>query len=92
MITAGLGELFDTPIFDKVNSGIGIVSATSSKLSLLTTIDTCFVNKSIFISKISASLGKFEAKVDVLPCSNPERDSGVSLMIRIFMFRRSRCF
>ena len=57
-------RLLDSAVFDKLNSGIGMVSATSSKLSLLTTMETCFVNKSIFMSKISASLGKFEVRVD----------------------------
>jgi hypothetical protein len=37
------------------------------------------------MSKISVSLGKLVVKVDALPWSNPARDSGVSLRIRIFI-------
>ena len=89
MATTGLGALLDSAVFDRLNSGIGSVSATSSKLSLLTTMETCLVNKSSLMSRISASLGRVEVKVDAFPCSNPARDSGVSLMILIFMFNRS---
>ena len=79
-------ELLNSEVFDRISSGIGIDSMTSSKLSLLTTMETCLVNKSIFISKISMSLGKLEAMLDTLPCNNFARDSGVSLTILIFMF------
>ncbi len=69
----------------RLNSGIGMDSATSSKLSLLTIANTCLENKSYFISKSSISSGRLEVKPDAFPCNVSIRNSGHSFIILIFM-------